>query len=309
MKRRALLASLCLATIATALSVSHPTQACDRGQAIVSTQWLSDHLNRPDLVVVDLRSVADYAAGHIAGAVSIPLGTPQSAWVTVRDGLSIEVPAETDLFATLSAAGIRRDAFVVVVNNLTALGPRVLTARVALTLTYAGVQDTAILDGGFSRWVQEGRPQSTEAVTPTPVTYKGRVDKHIFVSKADVEASLDNPRVVLLDARDPALFSGATPDASGSGSLGHLPGALNLFSALIWNDDGTFKSKDELRALAAGLLGGKRHGEIIVYCSLGGVASGWWFVLTQVLGYDNVKFYDGSIQEWVLPPAGPLVVD
>lgn len=89
--------------------------------------------------------------------------------------------------------------------------------------------------------------------------------------------------------------------------LPHIPGAVSLPSAVIWNDDGTFKHTYELAVLASSAVGDCTGKEIIVYCAVGGLASGWWFVQTELLGYRNVEFHEGSAQEWVMDPSGPMV--
>jgi thiosulfate/3-mercaptopyruvate sulfurtransferase len=309
MNTRLLSLACALAAASTTLLPGHSALACFQTRPVVSADWLARHLDRPDLVLVDIRSDAEYLAGHITGAINIPFAMPTSAW-TVSGTLLMEVPAQADLFAALGTAGISRNSYVIVINNTAVEGvppsyPRAQTARVAITLLYAGVRDVAILDGGVQKWLQEGRPWSTDPVTPTPVTYDARVHSEMFVTKDQVAASLGNPKKILLDARDASVYAGTVVEPYAP-VAGHIPGAVNLPAPQIWNDDGTFKSREELRQLVTSVLGCPRGKEIIVYCGVGGYASGWWFVLTEILGYDHVKFYDGSAQEWVADPAGPM---
>jgi thiosulfate/3-mercaptopyruvate sulfurtransferase len=313
MKNRMLFLALGIAAAVSTLLPGHSAQACSRTHALVSTAWLAEHMDRPDLVVVDVRSSDAYAAGHIPSAINLPFAAPVSAWITQRNGLLLEVPDQAELFATLGAAGIDKNSFVVVVNNTNAPGvppsyPRAQTARVAITLLYAGVKDVAILDGGFTNWAAEGRAQSTDIVTPTPGAYNAKVREHMFVSKEYVAASIGNPKSVLLDVRDANVYDGTVIEPFAP-RPGHIPTAKSLPASLIWNDDGTFKSTGELWALAASVLGDHRGKEIIIYCGVGGYASGWWFVLTEMLGYKHVKFYDGSAQEWAADPDAPMVTE
>jgi len=309
MKKGLFVLALGVAAVST-LTLARSAQACFRTQPVVSTDWLAEHADRPDLVLVDVRANAEYLTGHIPGSISIPFAMPESAWSVKKGDLLLEVPSEAQLSATLGAAGIDKHAFVVVINNTEVAGvpashPRVQTARVAITLLYAGVRDVAILDGGIKKWAQEGRALSTASVTPAPVSYDPRLNRRMFVTKDYVASSMGKPWSMLLDVRDPEVYSGAVVEPYAP-RPGHIPGAKNLPAPLIWNDDGTFKTKDELRALAVPVIGLDRGKEIIVYCSVGGYAAGWWFILTEMLGYRNVKFYDGSAQEWVADPNAPL---
>lgn len=310
MKKRLFALTLGVAAAAATLMLEHHAQACSRTQPVVSTGWLAEHADRPDLVLVDIRDKAEYLAGHIPGSINIPFAMPESAWIVMKGDLLLEVPSEAQLSSTLGAAGIDKNSFVVVINNTEVEGvppafPRAQSARVAITLLYAGVRDVAILDGGIKKWAQEGKALSTSPVTPTPGSYDARLNKRMFVTKDYVASSIGKHRTLLLDVRDAEVYSGAVIEPYAP-RPGHIPGAKNLPAPLIWNDDGTFKSKDELRALALPVLGHDRGKEIIVYCGVGGYAAGWWFILTEVLGYKNVKFYDGSAQEWAADPNAPL---
>lgn len=311
MKTRLLSLACILAAVCPILLPGHAAQACSHSSAVVSTEWLARHQDRPDLVLVDIRTSAEYAAGHVAGAVSIPFEMPISAWTSMNNGLLMELPAESELSATLGNAGITRNSYVIVINNTEMEGvppafPRAQTARVAVTLLNAGVREVAILDGGMQKWSRESRALSTETATPKPVTFNGRTRKDIFVSKEQVASSLRDRHKVLIDARDANVYDGTVIEPYAP-VAGHIPGALSLPGPDIWNDDGTFKNREELRAMVSRVLGRHGHGkQLIVYCGVGGYASGYWYVLSEILGYPNVKFYDGSAQEWVTDPAGPM---
>lgn len=310
MKRLLLaLVSLCAAM----LLLASPALACPHVPHIVSTAWLARHLNDQNLTLVDIRSNEEYAAGHIPGSINMPFVVPFSDWITMsEDGLLLEVPDEAELFASLGAAGIQESSTVIVINKTIADGvppayPRAEAARVATTLLYAGVRDSRVLDGGVTQWVAESRALSTETVTPDPVEFDGETRDNLFVSKEYVESRLGHPGTVLLDARDAEVYIGDVTEPFAP-RPGHIPGAKSLPSPLIWNDDGTYKSPFELWAMAVQVMGFFPPREIIVYCGVGGYASGWWLVLRHVLGYRNVKFYDGSAQEWTMDPDAPMVV-
>jgi thiosulfate/3-mercaptopyruvate sulfurtransferase len=171
--------------------------------------------------------------------------------------------------------------------------------RVADTLIYAGLKSVAILDGGYPKWVAEKRPTTKEAAARKSVKYQGEVNKAMFVPMDYVKKQVG--KAVIIDARDSNVYSGGIVEPFAK-KPGHIPTAKSLPAPWIWNEnpDGTYTYKDSetLGTMAAGVVGGPRSQEIIVYCGVGGYASSWWFVLTQVLGYENVKIYDGSAQEW-----------
>jgi thiosulfate/3-mercaptopyruvate sulfurtransferase len=272
---------------------------------VVSTDWVAANSGLKNLVILDIRSGDQYAAGHIPNAINIPFAVPLSAWITMRDDLLLEVPDEADLFKVIGSAGIKSDSMVVIINNTfdplnpqtPPSYPRADATRVADTLIYTGVKNVAILDGGHTKWVKEGRTLSTGIVTPTPVTYQGKVNKAMFVSKQYVQEHIG--KSVIIDARDPDVYFGVAVEPFAP-KAGHIRTAKSLPTPWIWNGkDGTYKDADVLGKMASGVIGKHKAKEIIVYCGVGGYTSSWWFVLTQVLGYDNVKFYDGSAQEWV----------
>ncbi len=269
---------------------------------IVSTQWLADNAQLGNLVILDIRSDADYLLGHIPNSISVPFVVPVSAWIVLGpDGLLLEVPHKASLFNTLGSCGIRSDSIVVVVGK-TANPPEppayslANATRVADTLIYAGVRNVAILDGGYPKWYAEGRMTTTATPTITPVEYQGKVREGMFVSKEYVRRH--TKKAAIIDARDPDVYYGVTVEPFAD-KRGHIPMAVSLPAPWMWSADGTYKDVAILKAMAAGAVDKHRDREIIVYCGVGGYASSWWFVLTQVLGFKNVKFYDGAAQDWV----------
>ena len=111
----------------------------------------------------------------------------------------------------------------------------------------------------------------------------------------------------MFDARDQEVYEGLVIEPFAP-RPGHIPSAQSLPAPPIWNVDGTYKSEDALRAMATEVLGYHHRKEIIVYCGVGGYAAGWWYVLSEILGYRKVKIYDGSVQEWAADLDAPLVV-
>jgi len=278
--------------------------------ALVSAQWLDSHLCRDDIVVVDIRSESDYKKSHVLKSVSIPFAL-NSAWsVTGEDDLLLEMPPAEDLFESLALAGISNPSPETKVVLVTASTPGSLEAgpRVAATLQLAGISEgrVAILNGGFDAWGAVEFAVSTLVRRPEPGSFSAKPDTDFVVDMDYVAAALDRDDVVLVDARAEELFVGQTADgkADAKNAKGHISGAVSLPSSLIWTEDGHYRSEGELRSSVSRALGSKRagemskDGEVIIYCSTGGKAAGWHFVLSRVLGYKNVKIYDGSIQEW-----------
>jgi len=289
----------------TALATKN--QSVGNVQPIVSTSWLAGNLGKPGLVVVDIRTPdplipgSGYPAGHIPGAISLPLDTN---WAVNLPGPTAgppphtELPSKEALFITLGANGITPSSTVVVVGDTAELlpsPPKPLygnladTTRVATTLIYAGVKKVAVLEGGYPKWAEEGRPTDTVVPHVEPVEYESEVLDEAFVDMGYVETqAVPGGSSIIIDARD------LDPDYAG----GHIPTALSLPAASIWESDRTYKSTGKLRGMALDVIGPFKRTEVIVYCGVGGYASSWWFVLTQVLGYQNVKIYDGSWEEW-----------
>jgi len=281
---------------------------------IVSTDWLAANSRLANMVIIDIRSPVDYGGGHIPGAINEPFVTafdpctgPTSKWIVgSADCLWLQLPEVNDLFSTIGNLGIRPDPPVVIVTAPNPNEPPFFglanATRVADTLIYSGVKNVAILDGGHPKWVSEGRPTAKQVPALNSATYQGKVNPAIFVPVDHVHRHLKN--AVIIDARDVDVYFGAVVEPFAA-KAGHIPNAKSLPAPWIWdwNSDGayTYKDPQTLGTMAAGVIGepgtaGSR--ETIVYCGVGGYASSWWFVLTQILGYQNVKLYDGSAQEW-----------
>ena len=164
--------------------------------------------------------------------------------------------------------------------------------------------------GGFPKWEAEGRATVEDPATPTPTSYGGEFLNDVIVSTEYVEEQIHIRSSVIVDARDLEVYLGKVDEPDWApGAYGHIPTARALPTPWIWttDDGGVYRRTLALRLMAAAVVGVKKDREIIVYCGVGGYASSWWYVLTQVLGYRNVKFYDGSSQAWYL--AGNRYVD
>jgi thiosulfate/3-mercaptopyruvate sulfurtransferase len=281
--------------------------------AIVSTQWLEENLEDPDLVILDVRTPDEYTAGHIPGAVN----SPEADWyINPPFGPDVpwmELPEVDDLEVTIGNAGITGESLVVIVSRT--VDPFALYAiagatRVAVTLLYAGVENVAILDGGWDKWAAEGKDTSTVPVTPAPVTYEADVNEAMFVTMDYVEERIGRIwRYKIVDGRDVDVYFGVTLEYLWTAYPGHIPSATSLPVPWLCTFDeegiGTYKDIDVLGEMASGVVGRQVCGwwgclprEIIATCGVGGYASTVYFVLSEVLGYENVKIYDGAAQEW-----------
>lgn len=266
-------------------------------EPVVSTGWLEENLAK--VTVLDVRKVEEYKAGHIPNAVNVFYGS----WAVKKGDLLNELPADDDLRDVLSSAGIEGSTRIVVVGKTDAPTDRVDATRVAWTLTYAGVENVALLSGGYNKWVKDGKAVSTEAVKPRAKAYRGKFNKGILVKKSDVIARLGD--AVIVDVREPEFYEGKKklPFVE---KLGRIKGAVSLPTSLMYEKDATYKSRDELAALAAKAVGTDLSREIILYCDTGKFCTAWWFMLGDLLGYKNAKIYDGSMMEWAKDPAAPV---
>jgi len=260
----------------------------------VTVDWLAQHLSDPTLVVVDIRGAEQYNKGHVPGAVHAPF----SSWAPENRGLSLEVPPDNILLDLIGRCGIKVDSTVVVVNRTDTDFSRADAMRVAWTFTIAGVKDACVLDGGYSKWLTTKQRTSTEITPLRPTRYDGKVDRSVIASRDYVLRKIG--KSVIVDTRTPEDYFGI------SSKEGHVKSAVNLPAPWAYASDGSIKSEADLRAMAAGVIGKNKSKEVIVYCGVGGFASTWWLLLTQMLGYQNVKVYDGSMEEWIQSPGAPL---
>jgi thiosulfate/3-mercaptopyruvate sulfurtransferase len=282
---------------------------------IVSTDWLAGHLD--DVVILDVRNPDEYLAGHIPGAINSPEWMWYVSYPLVDPPPWLELPAVEDIFANIEAAGITGDSLVVIISRTvdSAAGPAVFAlagaTRVAVTLIYAGVENVAILNGGWDLWLAEGKATTLEVPEIMSSEYTADVNEAMFVSMDYVQERIGRIlRSKIVDSRDADVYFGVTLEELWTEYPGHIPSAKSLPVPWLWtfiDGIGTYKATDVLEDMATGVVGRQVCGwwgyfprEIIVYCGVGGYASTNYFVLSEVLGYENVKIYDGSAQEWTL---------
>jgi thiosulfate/3-mercaptopyruvate sulfurtransferase len=322
MRRKLLFVWMVLVLFALPLCVSCavknvPTPPTRAITPIVTTHWLARNMDTPNLVILDVRAPNNYAKGHIPGSINVPgLGNFYLCLFAMDCGLWMELPEEAALLKTIGNAGITGDSHVVVVGRTVdpyAAYAVADAARTAITLIYAGVKNVALLSGGYDKWAADGNKTSTRPVKPKPVTYDGAVDEAMFVTKDYVEEKIG--KSTLVEARDADIYYGINQEPW-TARAGHIPSALNLPSPWFWyfqHDKrgaikyGAWKDVNVIKEMALAVVGEDASQEIIVYCGVGGYASPMWFALTQIAGYDNVKIYDGSMQEWSADPNAEVI--
>ena len=263
-------------------------------ERLVSTQWVAEHAGEPGVVVVESdEDVLLYETGHVPGAVKVDWHTELNDPVT-RDYVDGERFAQL-----MSAKGIGREDTVVVYGDKS----NWWAAYALWVFTLFGHQDVRLMDGGRDKWIAEGRELSTERPEVTPADYPvvEREDAPIRAYREDVLAALGT--TPLIDVRSPQEYTGERthmPDYPEEGALrgGHIPTAHSVPWATAANEDGTFKSADQLRKIYIDDLGLGKTDVAYAYCRIGERSSHTWFVLSYLLGFENVKNYDGSWTEW-----------
>ena len=261
---------------------------------LVTTEWLAEQLGDDGLVVAEVDEDTDlYAEGHIPGAIELH-------W---RRDLQDQVErdlVEKDQFERLMAErGISNDTTLVLYGDKN----NWFAAYAYWYLKIYGHRDVRILDGGRQKWIEEGRELTTEAPTVEPGSYTAAErDESIRTYRDDVRTAIGAAGKVLVDVRSPQEFAGAliAPpgyEQEGAQRAGHIPSAQSIPWASAVRDDGTFKEADELRSLYGG-RGVTPDREVIAYCRIGERSAHTWFVLRELLGYADVRNYDGSWTEW-----------
>lgn len=266
---------------------------------IVSTDWLSANLKNPKLIVLDIRRVEDYREGHIPGALNAFYG----AWAYMKDGLYASLPEKDEIDDTISYMGINFDRWVVVTGCMDTPRLSYQSARVACTLQYAGIENVALLDGGTNKWIAEKKPLSTRVEKRKASKFKGKYASGKFADKNYVKERLG--KLILLDLREREFFTGEKK-MDCVPMRGHIPGAFNMPTSCAFNEDRTFRTKEELTAIAEAAAGKDRNAAIVTYCDAGQCCPTWSYLLTEVLGYKNVRLYIGSMQEWMQDPKAPV---
>ncbi len=264
-------------------------------EMLVSTDWVMNHIKDPKVRVVESdEDLLLYDIGHVPGAVKIDWHTD------LQDPVRRDYLDQVHFEQLMSEKGIANDTTVVFYgdkNNWWA-------CYAFWVFKLFGHADARIMDGGRTKWADEGRPLTKDVPLYPPTHYQAaaRDDRQIRAFRDDVMEHIGSG-APLVDVRSPQEFSGELlhmPGYPQEGALrgGHIPGAKNVPWGRAVRPDGTFKSADELRAIYEQEQGLRPEADVVAYCRIGERSSHTWFVLTYLLGYPRVRNYDGSWTEW-----------
>ena len=262
-------------------------------EALVDTDWLSSRLSDPSIRIAEVDvDTAAYELGHIPGAIGWNWNTQ------LCDTVTRDILPKQQLEALLSKSGIAPETTIVIYGD----SNNWFAAWAFWQLKIYGHKDVRILNGGRKKWISEGHELSEEVPAYPATQYRAQEpDFSLRAFLPAVQEAVRQGKTTLIDVRSPQEFSGeilappGLPETCQRG--GHIPGARSVPWGKACNDDGTFKSFDELKALY-GAEGVERGKPAIAYCRIGERSSHTWFVLKYLLGVDNVKNYDGSWTEW-----------
>jgi thiosulfate/3-mercaptopyruvate sulfurtransferase len=271
------------------------------GEIVVSTAWVEEHLKDPRIRVVEVDvDTKAYEEGHLPGALGW-------AWNSqLCDTLRRDIIPPKPFEALMSESGIGNDTIVVFYGD----NNNWFAAWALWQLKIYGHGEVRLMNGGRRKWIEEGRELTRDVPKYSPASYKAKnPDFSIRAFLPEVQKGTEKGAIDLVDVRSPQEFSGeilappGLPETCQRG--GHIPGARNIPWAKACNEDGTFKTAEELRKLysEAGISFKK---PIVAYCRIGERSSHTWFVLKYLLGYKDVKNYDGSWTEWGNLVAAPV---
>ncbi|MCI4350065.1 MAG: sulfurtransferase [Thermoplasmata archaeon] len=267
-------------------------------EVLVDTEWVSGHLKDPKVRVaeVDYDPAANYELGHLPGSVLVD-------WrKDINDPVRRDLLGAEALTALFRRNGIDASTTLVLYGDFN----NWFAAFAFWTFKYYGFADIRLMNGGRKKWIAEDRPLTKDVPTYAATSYTaGRPDERLRAYLDDVRRELPSVKsggVKLVDVRGPKEFTGevtAPPEYPNEHAQrgGHIPGAVNIPWAQAVNDDGTFKSRPDLAALYGG-KGVASTQPVITYCRIGERSSHTWFVLKYLLGYPDVRNYDGSWTEW-----------
>lgn len=260
-------------------------------EVVVDTQWLAEHLNDSNVRIVEVNANPQASITEvIPGAV---------IWNSFKDLILPDYRINFDVAnieKLLSRSGIENNSTVIVYGEVPGVG-----GWIFWLLKVFGHQDVRILNGSRATWIAEKRPLTKEKTVVNPTQYRAQEpDANLRALYKDVQNSIKQPDSVIVDVRTPQEYSGEwfyDKPPEGNERTGHIPGAVHVYYESALNNDKTFKPVEELRNSyeSKGITADKK---IIIYCAIGARSAHTWFVLKYLLGYPNVRNYDGSWNEW-----------
>src|SRR5437867_2781679 len=260
---------------------------------LVETQWVQDHLDDDSIRIVEVdENPALYSEAHIPGAIGFD-------WQRdLQDQVKRDFLGPKEFGELFGSRGISNDHMIVLYGDRN----NWFAAYTYWYLRYYGHDKVKLMNGPREKWIDEGRPTSTDVPSHSATTFEAKQPDDSIRAKRDEVLKLVGGDTRLVDVRSPQEYSGeliamAGYEQEGAQRAGHIPGAVSIPWAQAVREDGTFKSADDLEALYSGK--GVLTGEpIIAYCRIGERSAHTWFVLHELLGHDDVKNYDGSWTEW-----------
>ncbi len=274
---------------------------------LVSTDWLARNMNKPGIVILDVRTFPQHEKSHIPGAANA-----FGPWMTMNDQfVGFMMPKVQNLVELLRVCGVNGDSFVVVYDQGITAQDTTRSARALWTLHVLGHDKVAILDGGFAAWEQAEKPVTKKPASPKRGNFIARPMWNKLATLADVKSKIGSSWVVFVDTRLPEEHFGHEKK-SHIRRYGHFPGS-RLMPASFFTNAGIdlspsfLKKKDELTMMAEGVgIPADKNVEIITYSNHGQSAAMGYFVLHDILGYRNVRVFDGSILEAAADKKTPM---
>jgi thiosulfate/3-mercaptopyruvate sulfurtransferase len=308
--KRNLIRSILIALLVAATGlVSAPVAATAGTDRLVSTEWLAGNLGAPGMVIIDVRTEANYDFGHLPGAVSLAY----SGWEPYNRKTRCQMmPSAADMTSMLRSLGVNQSSHVVIYDAGNTTLDATEGGAAVWIMEAMGHENVSYLDGGFTKWTFEGRIIDKQKPAPQPGNFTAKLDRTKVATLKDVISNLKTKEAIFLDDRSAVQHFGVSkrPDVV---RYGHIPDSLNfpvdfMTNAGINRAPATIKGAEELAAMAEGVgLPADKNTKIIVYCNSAQQAGMGYFILRDIMGYKNVKVYDGSMLEYAQEKKLPLV--
>lgn len=266
-------------------------------KGLVTTEWLAEHMNAPDVRIVDgswylpadgRDPQAEYAERHIPGAVFFDI----EAISDEKSPLPHMLPSAEKFSSRVRKLGLGDGVRIVVYDG----GNMMAAARVWWMFRVFGHEDVAVLDGGLPKWMSEGRPVDDAAVIPRERHFTARMNTFLVRDIAQMRSNIESAREQVVDARGAGRFAGSEPEIRPGLRGGHIPGSVNLPYASLLRPDATVRSDEDIRAALAGIgVDPARH--VATTCG-SGISASFLALALNLIGARNVAVYDGSWTEW-----------